>query len=157
MDKRLSQLLDESIKLELKIGDLYLSFSRTFTQDREFWFWLAQEENNHAALLKSAKLEFVDAGYFPSEMLNSNLNSLIKSNQQILDVIKRQKQKVLSRAATFKMALKIEGLAGEVDFHRAIEKEADSPALKLFQKLNRDDKNHARRIRKYMRQKGIGE
>ncbi len=155
MDKDLFALLDKSITQELQMADLYRSFSYTFAEDKEFGHQLAVEEQNHAALLKSARRDFVDEGWFPPEMLSANLDALTKSNQEIQQVIKEHGRKNLSRTAAFQIALKLEALTGEVDFERAMGKQADSPALKLFQKLNRGENNHARRIRKYMRENGI--
>ncbi len=130
MDKNRSSLLDKSIELELNIAHLYRGFSHTCAQDKEFWLWLTQEEQNHAALLNSAKLDFVDAGYFPPEMLSISLNALIKANQEVLGALNQNKQKTLLRTSAFKVALRIEASARELDFDRAMEKKADSAALK---------------------------
>ena len=62
MDKELSRILDESIQLELNVADLYLSFCHAFAEDKDFWSHLAEEEGNHAALLRSGKLETRKAG-----------------------------------------------------------------------------------------------
>ena len=157
MDKELSRILDESIQLELNVADLYLSFSHAFAEDKDFWSHLAEEEGNHAALLRSGKLESLDEGHFPAKILTTNLDALIKANKEIKELVKEHKQKPpSSRASAFEIAIKVEESTGEIDFSCFIEQEAASPALKLFRGLNRDDRDHARRIRNYMREKGIG-
>ena len=157
MDKELSQILDESIQLELNVADLYLSLCHAFAEDKDFWSHLAEEESNHAALLRSGKLESLDEGHFPAKILTTNLDALIKANKEIKELLKEHKQKPpSSRASAFEIAIKVEESTGEIDFSCFIEQEADSPALKLFRRLNRDDRDHARRIRNYMREKGIG-
>ncbi len=156
MDKELSRLLDESIQLEMNAAALYLSFYRTFPEDAEFWWQLAMEEKNHAALLKSAKQGFVDEGYFPPEILTTNLDALVELNKLTKELLDEHKRKPPSRGSTFEIALKLEQSAGEIDFNLTMEKEGDSPALKLFKRLNKDDKDHTRRIQDYMRRKGIG-
>lgn len=157
MDKELSRILDESIQLELNVADLYLSFCHAFAEDKDFWSHLAEEEGNHAALLRSGKLESLDEGHFPAKILTTNLDALIKANKEIKELVKEHKQKPpSSRASAFEIAIKVEESTGEIDFSCFIEQEADSPALKLFRRLNRDDRDHARRIRNYMREKGIG-
>ncbi len=157
MDKELSRILDESIQLELNVADLYLSFGHAFSEDKDFWSHLAEEEGNHAALLRSGKLESLDEGHFPAKILTTNLDALIKANKEIKELVKEHKQKPpSSRASAFEIALKVEESTGEIDFSCFIEQEADSPALKLFRRLNRDDRDHARRLRNYMREKGIG-
>ena len=157
MDKELSRILDESIQLELNVADLYLTFCHAFAEDKDFWSHLAEEEGNHAALLRSGKLESLDEGHFPAKILTTNLDALIKANKEIKELVKEHKQKPpSSRASAFEIAIKVEESTGEIDFSCFIEQEADSPALKLFRRLNRDDRDHARRIRNYMREKGIG-
>jgi len=157
MDKELSRILDESIQLELNVADLYLSFCHAFAEDKDFWSHLAEEEGNHAAMLRSGKLESLDEGHFPAKILTTNLDALIKANKEIKELVKEHKQKPpSSRASAFEIAIKVEESTGEIDFSCFMEQEADSPALKLFRRLNRDDRDHARRIRNYMREKGIG-
>jgi rubrerythrin len=157
MDKELSRILDESIQLELNAADLYLSFCHAFAEDKDFWSQLAKEEGNHAALLRSGKLESLDKGHFPAKILTTNLDALIKANKEIKKLVKEHKQKPpSSRASAFEIAIKVEESTGEIDFSCFIAQEADSPTSKLLRRLNRDDRDHARRIRNYMREKGIG-
>ena len=157
MDKELSRILDESIQMELNVADLYLSFCHAFAEDKDFWSHLAEEEGNHAAMLRSGKLESLDKGHFPAKILTTNLDALIKANKEIKELVKEHKQKPpSSRVSAFEIAIKVEESTGEIDFSCFMEQVADSPALKLFRRLNRDDRDHARRIRNYMREKGIG-
>ena len=157
MDEELSQILDESIQLELNVADLYLSFCHAFAEDKDFWSHLAEEEGNHAALLRSGKLESLDEGHFPAKILTTNLDALIKANKEIKELVKEHKQKPpSSRASAFEIAIKVEESTGEIDFSCFMEQQADSPALKLLRRVDRDDRDHARRIRNYMREKGIG-
>lgn len=157
MDKELSRILDESIQLELNVADLYLSFCHAFAEDKDFWSHLAEEEGNHAALLRSGTLESLDEGHFLAKILTTNLDALIKANKEIKELLKEHKQKPpSSRASAFEIAIKVEESTGEIDFSCFMEQEADSPALKLFRRVNSEDRDHARRIRNYMREKGIG-
>jgi hypothetical protein len=45
--------------------------------------------------------------------------------------------------------------AGEIHFQNTMTKSADSKVLEMFQKLNQDDKDHAKRIRAYMKENQI--
>jgi hypothetical protein len=155
MDKELSRILDETIQLELNVADLYLSFSHVFSEDKEFWSLLAVEEKNHAALLRSGKLESLDKGHFPAKALTTNLDALIKVNKEIKALVKEHKQKPPSRASAFEIAIKIEESTGEIDFSCFMEQAADSLASKLFGRVNSEDRDHACRLRNYMREKGI--
>ncbi len=155
MDKKLSQILAETIQLELNVADLYLSFSHTFSEDRDFWSHLAVEEKNHAALLRTGKLESVDKEDFPVKALTTNLDALIKVNKEIKALIKHHKRKPSSRASAFEIAIRVEESTGEIDFSCFMEQETDPLALKFFSRVNSEDRDHARRLRNYMREKGI--
>ncbi len=155
MDNNLSQLVEEAIKLELNVADLYLNFSNLFSKDFDFWWKLAIEEKNHAAILKSGRDAFIQLGLFPTQIVDTKLETLIQTNKELKLIIKEHKENPPTRESAFNLAIKLEESAGEVHFQHAMEKETDIPALKLFKKLNKDDKDHARRIREYMRKKGI--
>ncbi len=45
MNKKLSQLIDESIKLELNVAKIYMFSSETFSEDSDFWWQLGLEGN----------------------------------------------------------------------------------------------------------------
>lgn len=156
MDKELFRILDETIQLELNVADLYLSFSYTFSEDKDFWSHLAVEERNHAALLRSGKLESLDKKHFPAKALTTNLDALVKVNKELKALVKEHQQKPSSRASAFEIAIKVEESTGEIDFSCFMEQEADSVASKLFSRVSSEDRDHARRLRNYMREKGIG-
>ena len=155
MDKALSRTLDETIQLELNVADLYLSFAQAFHEDKDFWLELAVEEKNHAALLRSGKLESADKGVFPAKALTTNLDALVKVNKDIRALLKGHKKKPPSRAAAFEIAIKIEESTGEIDFSCFMKQAGDSFAWNLFSRVNSEDKDHALRLRNYMREKAI--
>ncbi len=45
MNKKLSQLIDELIELELNVAKIYMFFSDTFSEDSDFWWQLGLEED----------------------------------------------------------------------------------------------------------------
>lgn len=155
MDKALSRILDETIQLELNVADLYLSFGRAFSEDTEFWTELAVEEKNHAALLRSGKLQSSDKGLFSAKALTTNLEALVKVNKGIKALLEHQKKKPPSRASAFEIAIKLEESTGEIDFSCFMKQAADSLAGKFFSRVNSEDRDHALRLRNYMREKGI--
>jgi hypothetical protein len=60
-----------------------------------------------------------------------------------------------SRELAFNTALEIEASAGELHFQHFMDKETNSKIDELFQFLNRGDKDHAKRIRSYMKNNNI--
>lgn len=59
MNHTLEQLIDESIKLELNVADLYKILLNTFPEDSELWSTLVREEEKHADLIQSMKGTFL--------------------------------------------------------------------------------------------------
>jgi len=157
MNNNLAQLIDEAFKLELNVAALYMSFHHTFPEDSSFWWNLALEEKNHAALLKTGMQHFMQHGLFPYQIVNTTVEALVQANNELERLLEKQKETPLSRESAFNLAIKLEESAGEIHFQYAMEKEPDSLAMKLFASLNKDDKDHVRRIREYMRDKGIGQ
>jgi ferritin len=157
MDEKLSRILDQTVQLELNVAALYLSFSEAFPEDRDFWSQLAKEEENHAALLRGGKLESSNEGRFPAEILTTNLDALIKANKEMEELVKEHKQKPpSSRASACEIALKAEESTGEIHFSCFMRQETNAPLMERLGKVDREDREHMSRIRKYMREKGIG-
>ena len=153
MSKELSQLIDESIKLELHIADIYMVFYNTFPEDSDFWWQMTSEEKSHANLIKSGRDTFLDQ--FPSKLLAPSLQKLCDTNKKLISLLKEYKEKPPSRETAFNCALNIEQSTGEIHFQLAMEKSFTSSIMKIFQELNNDYKDHANRIHTYMSDKGI--
>ena len=154
----LRQLIEEAIKLELNMAKAYLGFQHRFAEDANFWGKIATEERNHAALLKIGEQYFLDAGMFPGALVDTSLESLIKANTELESTLTQEKDSPPSRKSAFNLALKFEESAGEIHFQHAMQQaEHPSEAIKILQILNEADKDHANRIRNYMRQNGIAE
>lgn len=155
MTNDIELLLEESIRLELNVADLYMLFSDLFKEDAEFWWGLCLEEKNHAALLRSGRESFLQRGAFPEELVGSNLAELKGANEMLVDTIRKYGETAPTRKEAFELALHLEESAGEIHFQNAMKDAAGSPFLKVFQKLNMDDKDHARRIREQMVLRGL--
>ncbi len=155
MDKNVASLIDESIRLELNVSELYTIFHGLFPEDAQFWWKLVMEENNHAALIRAAKDYFKPVDKFPHNLVHDGLQNLIDVNSNLLSLIKKMKEHAPSREEAFNMAFALENSAGELHFQQFMEKESGETTENIFQKLNKDDKDHARRIRLYMEQHGI--
>ena len=143
-------LLDEAIRLENNVSDLYKKFFHHH-DDYEFWWKLAMEEKNHASLLRAGKEYYLDC--FPREILPEALTELKAANRQVEEYL--NSAVIPDRATRFKIALELEDAAGEIHYQRAMEAETGGPMLVLFQKLNNEDKDHAARIRAYRRENDL--
>ena len=152
----LLQLANEAMQLEYNISKLYMVFRDSHPEDAEFWWKLTLEESNHAALIKSGMDYFMPEGYFPDEIFPS-MEELQKTNRELVSLLEKYINHLPSRETAFNLALKIELSAAEIHFQNTMTKQTDSEVLKLFQRLNQDDKDHAKRIQAYMKEKGIKE
>ena len=140
--------IDESITMETNIAELYLLFSETIPEDRLFWWKLNLEERNHASLLESEKL-FYQVNAFPTELFSNNLEDIAKFNGSFILKIQQFKNKP-TRENAFKIALEIENSGIELSYQLLSENKKLSKAIKLFNQLNKADKDHAKRIIEYM-------
>lgn len=147
MANDVKELLEESIRLEHNVAALYLFFSTIFPVDKSFWWQMGMEEKNHAALLRSGMDDFLDAGIFPEGLLCHNLEELRKANEMIAGRLREYMECHPARDEAFRFALELEESAGEAHFQLVMEDTPGNMAEKLFQQLNEEDRDHARRIR----------
>ena len=88
MNEIIKLFLEESIALELNIGDLYQLFSAKFEQDFNFWWKLSIEEMNHAALIESINDVFLSETILPSDSIEKQGRELGEMNLFIKEQMK---------------------------------------------------------------------
>ena len=155
MKDDLIALIEESIRLEWLVSELYTLFHKDFPQDAEFWWTLAVEEKNHAALIQSGKQYFQPVDRFPQELLSPGIQAVRKANIELKSLISLYMDKPPSRGEAFHAALELERSAGELHFQQFMSKASHSKLDEIFKELNRGDKDHSERIRLYMERQGF--
>jgi rubrerythrin len=155
--EKLVELLNQTIELERNAGRIYLSFSEQFPDDHAFWWQIGMEEENHASLIRSGRDYFLSKNLFPVDLVCKHMNLLEDVNKKLIAFYEKNKKEPVTRDVACNFALWIETSAGEFHFQSAISKVADSRALDMFQKLNKDDKDHALRLKIFMQKNGIKE
>ncbi len=85
----------------------------------------------------------------PDGILPPGVAELKESNQMILKAMEDFKKKP-NRSWAFELAHKIELSAGESHYDNFMRNAPKSRITEVFRKLNGDDVDHARRIRKYV-------
>ncbi len=160
MDEDFTSLIEESINLELNVANLYTLFYNFFPGDESFWWKLVVEEKNHAALFRSGQDIFKQSKkfskvIFPKALLVKNLKELQNINTKINNLLKKFKSNPPSREEAFNTAYSLENSAAELHFQNFMDKEANSKLDTIFKQLNNDDKDHAMRIRVYMKSQDI--
>ncbi|NEX12941.1 MAG: rubrerythrin family protein [Prosthecochloris sp.] len=154
MTRILLEHLDESIALELNIARLYTLFHDLFEDDQDFWWQLAAEERNHAALLQHEKKN-TSTAIVPEHLLAKDMEALKAANKGIADLLERYSGTRPTREEAFRTAFTLENSIGEVHYQEFMDRKSDSLSDELFKQLNQEDKDHANRIKHYMKQCGI--
>jgi hypothetical protein len=154
MNRDYEQLLDESIQLELNVGQLYLLFHQLFPEDAEFWWALSIEEENHAALLRTVQeMENLNVA-MPPDLFPEGLHDLKESNK-LINQARIDFKDQPDRIKAFQFAYLIENSAGEYHYDAFMQNAPESRITDIFKLLNGDDVDHANRIRQYMEQHRI--
>ncbi len=155
MDEVIKIYLAESVALELNIGDLYQLFSAKFPEDYNFWWNISIEEMNHAALIESINDIFFTENILPADSIEQQIKELQRMNVIIKERIEVFKYGSQVRFDAFNFALELENSIGESHFELFMTARPNSTVMKIFQKLNGEDINHAKRIEKYLNDNGF--
>jgi len=155
MTEEINKLFDEAILLEVNVAHLYDLFRWNFPEDASFWARLSIEERNHAALLEAGRDNFKPLDSFPDDLLAGSIKDLLKVNRGICDLMAHYDKIPPSKEEALNVALTIEKSAGELHFQEFMAKKGGDCLDQIFQKLNMDDKDHAKRILAYMRANDI--
>ncbi len=145
----LRALIEESIQVELNTAKLYWIFNRSYPEDSSLWWVLSEEEKNHASILRSGLEIFLPAGIFPEELVCPSLEEIHNANERLVGLIQKYEIAPPARQETFQIALDIEQAVGEAHFQQFMEKEPVTSVIRIFQRLNQEEKDHAERIRTY--------
>ncbi len=143
------KLLELSIEVELGVAAMYQLFSELHPDDGEFWAQLRLEEKSHATLLRAALDSFTNRGLLPYKILATSVEGLHETNKRIEVLVDRCKASPPSRHDAFALALVLENESGEHHYNHFMEKEPENTIEEVFQQLNREDKDHEKRIRAY--------
>lgn len=155
MDQAIKLFLKESVEMELNVGEVYQIFSVKFPDDHDFWWKISIEEMNHAALIESINDIFLTEGFLTTDEIEKQVEVLHNLNLVVKERIERYKLVPPTRAEAFNYGFELENSAGEFHFQSFMTSESNSQMMKIFQKLNGDDINHAKRIANYMKDNKI--
>lgn len=152
--KTVSQLLEASIKLERRIGDLYYLFSQIYPEDKEFWNQLAEEEDKHAQVLEGLR-PWAAMGGNIDPLLLSDFRELKARNIAIKKVFEQIRKHTPPKDVAFNAAYQLELTASEIHFQKMITEDTDNKLLLSMQELCGADKDHMKRIKTRMDKLGI--
>lgn len=149
MNQDLELLIDEAIELEINMMKLYTLFKDIFPEDAAFWGGLVGEERNHVVLLKKIKSFLSFDAELSDEFLSINIENIKETNEKVSSALIDLKQNA-NRDIAYKFAYEIENSASELHYQYIMDLETDSKLAHIFQQLNFDDNDHARRINEHI-------
>lgn len=155
MDKKTIEILDASISQELLVSDIYSLFEKTFREDSEFWYKLSQEELGHSLTLQAERDSFSEEGLLPVELVKVDLEKLQKQNSLLSGFYEELKKSSPSREQAFSIAYALEHTMLETIYASCLAKHPETRALKIFQSISSDEKEHIERILQYASNIGI--
>lgn len=156
MKDHLAQIFfDEASQLEMLVADLYTIFEKLFSEDKKFWHQLADEEKNHAALLKTIKNSPGCSKKFVSSFAPDLLQEILQTKERVSSLIVKYSEIQPDRKTAFTTAISIEKSAGEIAYQNFMTQEADSWILSGLQKLNEYDRDHIKRLEQYVKENKI--
>jgi len=147
-----SEVFNLLIDFESAISEIYMEFSRMFPDDKEFWWRIALEEKNHAAIIQSGRDVFNAMGLFPAELTSLSIDYLkqaLAEKEALLSDVKEQPQN-LSRKKAVALAIKIEERDIENIFQELMKVHPELKSIKVFQTLNKETCDHAVRLLRYL-------
>jgi len=128
------------------VGELYSVFAMKFKREQELWATLADQEENHAALLRSlgAKSEdlaiFVDADRFDPRYVREEARH-VREQVQVAEYSR------ISLSEALEDAIQLEGEMVEAQAFRVFE--TDTPSVrKVLDRLREDSLAHRERLRR---------
>ena len=154
-NKKITEILDESIRQELLVSNFYGLFETIFREDREFWYTLSQEEINHSAILQAERDEFYETGLLPEELVLANSETLQKQNYLLSDFLEKLKKSPPSIEQAFSIGFCLEGAITETVFRSCLEEYPETRALRIFQLMVGEERAHIERILQHASEIGI--
>jgi hypothetical protein len=92
---------------------------------------------------------------FVSNLPHNLLQENIKTKEWATALFSKFSQEKPDRKAAFNAAIEIEKSAEEVHYQNIMTKKADSWFIKVFQELNEYDRDHLKRVVKYVKENKI--
>ena len=113
----------------MNVAELYRFFSAAFPEDSDFWKKLAEEEENHARIIKIGKEVYISCDEFQNKLLSTSLDELIDVNKKLASLLKKYGDKPPSRKEAFNVAKSLEESAGEIHYQYAMNQMSFSDCL----------------------------
>lgn len=149
----ISSVIQQAIRYERNLAELYLAFHNSFPEDAELWWDLSVSEQSHASLLESGQQLF--GPELDSESIEADVDILQTTNDELESLLQRIAAEAIPRKEAFRIALSLECAENEQTLHRVFRIEGGSPGAKVLDKIRSEDQLHSERIRSHAESEGI--
>jgi rubrerythrin len=144
----MERIINESILCELDTFKIYNLFKDTFEEDAEFWKRLAEEELDHAVVLRKSKSFYKDVTDIADIISVEDFSTFMDVRQKINKLLEEFKENP-TREKAFDIALQIEKSAVEDNYQKFMNVTSNNDIADVLRKLNGEEKNHIERLKKY--------
>ncbi len=153
MKTELSERIKTCIAIESAIAEIYHSFAKLFPEEKNFWYELAMEEENHASVLLEGS-RYVELGILPGYVVPKSLRKMKRTLQLIDDTRKEMESGHMSMKEALDAAMKLELTMEESYVLEVLTSETDDEVISRLQKLLSDTKLHITKVSEYIQKKG---
>jgi hypothetical protein len=147
------EVVEEAIRYEHNLAELYNEFSSLFDQDTELWWGLSVSEKEHAMLLESGRALFRDE--FARDTVPADLEAMRASNASLESILEGLRSETPSRVEAFRISLDLERDANELTLHRILRIDAEQQADEIVTRIRREDSAHEEAVRDYAMRNGV--
>ena len=148
--EKVSLLLEESVQYEMDAYDIYSVFMSTLQKDADFWEKLANEELDHAGLLKKY-LSFSLKENEVSDIISVEDVGVIKDARIKIRQYLKEFRNNPSPYTAYDIAIDIENSIVENSYQKFMDSIPDTELKQIFHLLNGMEKDHINRINDYFR------
>ncbi len=145
-------LLEESAQFELDAYEIYSVFKLSIQKDAEFWEQLANEELDHAGLLKKC-LSLYSEDNEAGNIISVNEIGLLKEARKKIKQFMIEFQNNPLPHTACNMALDVENSIVENSYQKFMDSMPNNDLKEIFQLLNGKEKDHINRINTYFKSK----
>jgi uncharacterized small protein (DUF1192 family) len=131
---------------EDKIMELYWAYEKKFPRYAKIWAVLAEEEKNHANMLRSFSM-LADGRELEADLEHISMDSIRQSISALQKEIDRAKDDKISAAYAFETALRTENSLMEKEIFDVFDSK-DRDLRALFNRLSADTQRHYEMIKK---------
>ena len=152
MNVAVTTVIDQAIRYERGLAELYNAYHRIYPEDSDLWWELSLSELSHASLLEAGRRLFDDD--LETEAIDAEMEELIRSNDELEALCERISTGSIPREEALRIALDLENSENEKVLHRLFSV-SGGEAGEVADKIRKEDLHHANRIRAHARELGL--